>query len=178
MVGTIGSYEEYSDVILALMRYKKATTISRSGYNYDPAIVPGLSPEDPVGTPRKQGAAPVPTDQLERLAYLQSQPQTGGYLDAGNYGAPGTDAKGAMPGQSEITIVMTVSKDLQAPDPEATLAAAGSASAGAATATTVSAPSGPGAFGAPGGPPPGPPPGAIGASRGGGRKPSSAADGD
>jgi hypothetical protein len=161
LVGTVGSYEEYSDVILALMRYKLATTISRSGYNYDPTIVPNLTPEDPIGAPRKQDATAVPQDQLAKLAYLESQPRQEGYLDQGNFGASGTDTKGAMPGQSEITIVMTVTKDLQAPDPQATLAAAGGA-AGAAAATTGA----PG-FGGPGGPPPGtipggPPPGALG----------------
>jgi hypothetical protein len=193
MVGTVGSYEQYSDVILALMRDKSATSISRSGYNYDPKIVPGLTPTDPIGTPRKQGAEPIPSDQLDRLTYYEEQGRssgTTGYLDTGNYGSTesggsngvaGGDVKGPMPGQSEITIVLTVNKDLQAPDPLATLSAAGGAAASASTSGTVGVPPGmgPGGMG-PGGLGPGGPrmPGGPGAAGGAGDRGKGVSGGD
>ncbi len=149
-VGTIGSYQQYADVMLALMRYKNARSISRQGYEYNPTIVPGLTQDDPNAQPRKQGAAPVPDDQIARIAYLQSQPRQDGYLNVGNFGAPGPVSKGAMPGDSLITITMVIAKNLQSPMPRETLAGAGGASAAAAAAPSIGGGLPPSA----GGPPP------------------------
>lgn len=147
--GAIGSYQQYADLILALMRFKDAQSISRSGYNYDPVIVPPLTPDDPIGTPRKQDAQAIPQDQLQRLAYYQNQARPQGYQGVGNFGSNTPDTRGAMPGESLVTIVMTISRNLQTPDPQATLAGAGGAAAPAGGPGGFGPPAG---FGGPGGP--------------------------
>ncbi len=161
LVGTLGSYQEYADLVLALMRCKDVTSIGRAGYTYDRAIVPGISEQDPLGRPRKPSQPPIPDDQLQRLAYLQSQVRSGGYQNVSNFGS-GTEAtKGAMPSDSLVTVTLSVKGNLQVPSVESTITAAGG---GGGTG------GGPGAagFGGPpgmGGPPggfPGGPPGAAG----------------
>ena len=175
LIGTLRSYQQYGDLILALMRWydpkdpKKTplvTGISRSGYDYERPIVPGLTPQDPVGTIRKPGAAPIPKDQLERLAYFQNQSfQDPGYQGYGSFGSGTTDVRGAAPGESEITIVMTVNKDIQTPSVEDTLNGAGTGAAGPSLGLPGGGggPGGPGGIGGPmGGPGGGMPAGAMG----------------
>lgn len=156
LVGTLRSYQQYGDLILALMRWHDpkdpktplVTGISRSGYDYERPIVPGLTPEDPEGRVHKPGAAPIPKDQLQRLAYYQGQNlQDAGYQGYGNYGSGAIDTKGAAPGESQITIVMNVNKNIQTPSVEDTLNGAGSGAA----APSLGLPGGGGMPGGPGG---------------------------
>lgn len=159
LVGTLSGYQRYADLMLALMRFKDAATIARTGYNLDDPTVPALTPADPKGVMRKPGEAPVPEDGLERLAYFQAQAATApnGYLNTGNYGSGNTEVRGALPDASVVTITMTVNnRDLRVPLAADTLRAAGAA--GAAGPSLGGPPAGlPGA--ATGGAPPVPPAG-------------------
>ena len=155
LVGTLSGYQRYADLMLALMRFKDAQTIARTGYNLDDPIVPALTPEDQDGKMRKPDQTPIPDDGLERLAYFQSQAAAApnGYLATGSYGSGTTEVKGALPSASVVTIKMNVARDLRVPLAAETLKGGGGAAA----------PGGPPAFGGPGRPgggPPGLPPGA------------------
>ena len=155
LVGTLSGYQRYADLMLALMRFKDAQTITRSGYNLDAPIVPALTPEDQAGKMRRPDQTPIPDDGLERLAYFQSQAAAApsGYLATGGYGSGTTDVKGPLPTASVVTIQMTVARDLRVPLAAETLRAGGGAAPGGAP------------FGGPtfGGPAGGPPPGLPGA---------------
>jgi len=168
MTGTITSYQQYADLMLALMRNPKVVSVSRGGYVMDVNEVPALVPVDQKGKPRKPNAAPIPDDPLERLTYFESQPTEAGYTGVSNYGAGNDNTKLAKPGDSLITIQMVASYALQTPNPRATLEATGAA-AGAGI------PSAPGASVAPGAVPGGsvgaatPPPPPAGAATGKGK---------
>jgi hypothetical protein len=159
MTGTLRTYQQYSDLMLALMRFKDAVSISRTGFNLDDPLVPPISEENPVATPHKPSEPVVPTDQLAKIAYYQAQGRDPGYTGAGNFGDGQPDMKGAMPGESLITVVLTVRRNLQVPDAQSTLQAAGPATAAGAGALTtgMGGPGGPtmggaGGMGGPGGP--------------------------
>ena len=148
LVGTLSGYQRYADLMLALMRFKDAQTITRSGYNLDDPIVPALTPADQAGKMRRPDQAPIPDDGLERLAYFQSQAAAApsGYLATGNYGTGTTEVRGPLPDSSVVTIQMTVNRDLRVPLAAETLrGGAGTAPGGA--------PGGAPGFGGPGAPP-------------------------
>ncbi len=168
LTGTLTGYQRYADLMLALMRFPDARSISRQGYILDDPVVPPLTVEDQIGKMRKAGEGPIPDDQLERLAYFQAkaaaEPQ--GYLGQGGYGSGTTDTRGPLPNASVVTIVMTVARDLRVPLAAETLRAAGGAGAGTGAQASFGGP------GAPGGPPgamgPSGPPGVPTAGRGAG----------
>jgi len=171
MVGTIKTYQQYADLMLCLSRYPGVVSVGRAGYQFNEDIVPNLTPVDQTGTPHKLNEAPVPDDRLARLSYFQSQATTSGYTGEGNFGSGTDNTRNAMPGYSLITVTMTVTKDLQVPQPRATLAlsAAGGAGGGAAGGSTTASVPGLGGGGrsaasAPGG---GTAPGAKSAAGGG-----------
>jgi hypothetical protein len=159
MVGTLTTYQQYTDLVLALMRIKGAVSVSRAGFSGERFMVPGITPNNQHPKSLKVGQAPEPDDPIERLTYLQSQ-GTGdpGYTGAGNFGSGNEEQRGATPTESLVTIVLTIKKNLQTPNPRATLSSGGG---GAAPAGGLAG----GGFGSPGGPPPGfggPPSGAGG----------------
>jgi Tfp pilus assembly protein PilN len=159
LTGTLSGYQRYADLMLALMRFKDARTISRQGYVLNDPVVPALDPVDPVGRMRKPGEAPIPNDGLQRLAYFQAQAAAApsGYLATGNYGGTGTEVRGALPDASIVVITMDVARDLRVPLAADTLRSAGSAAPAGGPAAGFAGPSGPpgmppGMPGAPGGP--------------------------
>lgn len=165
MQGVIRSYQEYADLMLALLRTKGARitsvkSVSRSGFVGVEPYVPALTPIDQVGRPIKPGQDPIPDDPLERLTYFQDLPREGGYLNSGGFGSGEEGIRTITPNASLITVQMTVDLALQTPDPRATLAAIGSAvpAAGASGAPATA-----GFPGAPPGPPRGTIPSAPGA---------------
>ena len=135
LVGTLSGYQRYADLMLALMRFKDAQTITRSGYNLDVPVVPELTPADQVGKMRRPDQAPIPDDGLERLAYFQAQASAAptGFLATGGYGSGTADVKGPLPGASLVTIQMTVNRDLRVPLAAETLRGGGGGAPGAAT---------------------------------------------
>jgi len=88
--GTISNYQQYADLMLALLRNPMITAVSRSGYVSDDRFVPALVPTDQVGKPHKPGETPIPDDPLERLAYFQAQTQPSGYQGVGGFGSEPT----------------------------------------------------------------------------------------
>lgn len=166
MAGTIKTYQQYADLMLALYRIPGARTVSRSGFLADPVIVPAISEENPQAAPFLTSEGPLPTDPVERIAALAAQAagESTGFSGIGNFGTAGTEARGAMPGWSQIEVTVQLESQpaegvvyaLQTPLPRSTVAAGGGAPA---------APAG-GGFGAPQGGF-GPPPGAVGPPAGG-----------
>ena len=146
MQGTLTTYQQYADLMIALMRNPKVVSVSRSGYTWSQDEVPPLSADDQVGKPRKQGAPAIPDDPLQRLTYFETTATPpGGYTGAGNFGSGPTSTKTAKPGDSLITVTMVAMYPLQTPNPRATLqesagTGGGAAAPGGPAATTAVAP--------------------------------------
>lgn len=123
IVGTLDSYQQYADLMLALLRNPKVMTVTRQGFNQNSAIVPGLSETDQYGKPLKPGATPIPDNWEDRLRYFESNAKSTGYLGVGGYGSGVVGLRGPMPDASQVTVQVTLATDLQTPDPLATLKA-------------------------------------------------------
>ena len=131
LVGTIKTYQQYADLMLAFSRYPGLVSIGRAGYQLNDAVVPNLSPVDQAGTPHKPSDGPVPDDKYARLTYFESQVQPQGYTGVGNFGSGTDSTRGAMPDYSLVTVTLTVTKDLSVPLPRNTLAGSGGGFTGA-----------------------------------------------
>ena len=131
LTGTLATYQQYSDLMLALMRNQAAVSVSRSGFNDDDPYVPQLTQADQIGKPHAPGASPIPDDPLQRLAYFQAQATTpGAYTGQGNFGS-GTDAtRSNMEGESLVTVQLILNAAIQTPNPRATLGAGGGTTGG------------------------------------------------
>ena len=143
LVGTLDTYEQYADLMLAFSRYPKLISIARSGYISRDEIVPSINQIDTVGRPHREGEGPIPDDKYARLAYFQSQVQQTGYTGEGNFGDGTSNTRNAMPTSSLVTVTMTIPKDLTVPEPRLTLtagAAGGGATAAAGAGTAASTP--------------------------------------
>lgn len=153
LTGTLTGYQKYADLMLALMRFKDATSISREGYNLNDPVVPALDLTDQKGTMKRAGEAPVPEDGLERLAYFQAKAAAApsGYQSLG-YGSGTDEVRGPLPDASVVTIRMTVSRDLRVPLAAETLRSGGGGAAAPAFGGRPGGPGGPpSGFGPPGG---------------------------
>jgi hypothetical protein len=140
MTGTVGSFQQYADLMLALLRipapYGPVRSISRSGFQHTDAFVPQLTELDQRGRARKPGDAVMPDDPLERLQAMinqGAQTQTG-YQSLNNFGADGNAARGAMANESLVTVRLVLPYKLQTPNPRDTLALFGGAGGGTAPA--------------------------------------------
>lgn len=155
--GTLKTYQQYADLMIALYRIPGAVTVSRGGYNNVDPYIPNLTEVDRNGRPIRPGQTNIPDDPYERLAYFQGQGTVTGFTGEGGFGTGDTtQPKGAMPGYSLVTVSVVIPRNLQAPDPRATLQSQGPATN--ATGATGASPmgGGPGAppmMGGPGGPP-------------------------
>ncbi len=158
LVGTIKTYQQYADLMLAFSRYPGLVSVGRAGYQTNDEIVPNLSPVDQLGTPHKPTDGPVPEDKLERLTYFQSQVQPQGYTGIGNFGSGTDSTRGAMPDYSLVTVTLTTTKNLMVPLPKSTLSSSGSTTSatggGAGSGLPPGGPGGAGARGAGAGAPP------------------------
>lgn len=156
LVGHLKTFRQYADVSFAFWRMPGVTNVQRAGFQLEDPTRQPITATDQLGTPVKPGEQPLPSDPIEKLdaiiARESSKPQ--GYLGQGGFGQEG-ETKGAMPGWSTVTMVLTIQKDVRTPDPRATLSGSGGGGGGA----TGGFPGIPGA-GAPGRPPVGGPPGA------------------
>ena len=145
LVGTLDTFQQYNDLALALLRMPKVTSVSRSGFASIDPYKPGLTETDQTGTSRKPGETPVPDDQLERMAYFEATVKPDGYLNVGNFGSESTQARGAMPDSSLVTMRLVIARDVRTPNPRATLASAGGSAATPGAATPAAAPAAPAA---------------------------------
>jgi len=131
LVGVLDTYQQYADLMLALLRMPGVTTVSRTGFTIDMPYVPGLTPEDQIGKPHKPGEAPIPDDPLKRLEYFQGKGTVTGFTGTGGFGSGTPGTRGAMPGESTVTVTLVISGvDLQVPDPKATLQSGGGDTSG------------------------------------------------
>jgi hypothetical protein len=136
MDGVIGSFQEYADLMLALLRipqpYGRVISISRTGYQHTEPFVPPIDEEDRLGRPRKPGANPVPDDPLKRLEYYINQGSTTqqGYQGLSNFGSGQPGVRGARENESLIEVRLIIPYDLRTPDPRATLNQFGGGGAG------------------------------------------------
>jgi hypothetical protein len=121
VTGVLDSYQQYADLMLAMLRMRGVTAIGRSGFTNTDMYVPAPTPTDQIGKPRRPGEAPIPDDPLERLEYLRGKAGSPGYTGEGGFGSGVQGTRGAMPGESVVTITLAVQYDLQTPDPAATL---------------------------------------------------------
>jgi len=168
LIGTIKTYQQYADLMLAFSRYKGLVSIGRAGFQTNDDVVPNLTPGDQTGTPHKLSEGPVPDDKFARLSYFESQVQQQGYTGVGNFGSGTDSTRGAMPDYSLVTVTLTVTKDLQVPLPRTTLSSGGASATGATGGGMggpgggmggagggpgMGGPGGPGGLGGPGGPP-------------------------
>lgn len=134
MTGVIQTYEQYANIMLALLRIPTATNVTRSGYQNIDKFVPGLDSQDQVGILIRPGQARVPSNPLERLDQMIADNASGdaGFLNVSGFGSNDPGAKGPMPDWSQITVTVTltsgevdgkqISRDIRTPDPRATLA--------------------------------------------------------
>lgn len=163
LTGTLKTYQQYADLMIALYRIPGAVTVSRGGYNNVDPYIPNLTETDRYGRPIRPGQGNIPEDPYQRLAYFQAQGGVTGFTGEGGFGTGDTtQPRGAMPGYSLVTVSIVLPRNLQAPDPRATLQAQGGAAAGAApggVAPMGGRPGGPPMMGGPGGPPMGRGPG-------------------
>lgn len=155
LTGVIQTQQQYADIMLALLRIPGAVSVSRSGYQSVDKSVPALSEGYQNAIPHRPDEPPVPDDYEARLQQMIASGRVDTYLGVGNFGTDDpTQPKGAMPDWSVITVSVVVPKNIQTPDPRATLATAAGLAGGAGGAGAQPA-AGPG--GVPGGPPAGVP---------------------
>lgn len=155
ITGIIHTFQQYADLMIALLRIPGAVSVSRSGYTNNDMYVPELILTDQIGIPIRPDQPRLSSNALDRLNEMiaAAAGQTGGFQNIGGFGTEDVEiAKGAMPGWSEINVtVLIIGRNLQTPNPRATLSRA------PAPAGNTTAP-GPGNPGAGGPPPSGPPP--------------------
>ncbi|MGV3618795.1 MAG: hypothetical protein ACO1SV_26015 [Fimbriimonas sp.] len=123
--GTLETYQQYADLMLALFRFKGTTAVGRGNYVSTEQIVPAITEVDQTARPRRADEAPIPDDPLQRLTYFQNQASTPQFTGTGNFGTATDDTRFALPNSSLIQVTMIVSRDLRVPDVRQTLAGGG-----------------------------------------------------
>ncbi len=128
--GYLETFRQYADLSVALWKIPDAVAVSRAGYQLDRASVPNLTEADQTGLPVKPGQTPLPTDPLDRMEAMiaRAAGEPRGFLNQGNFGAV-EGARQAMPGYKQVTMTLTLARNVQTPDPRATIAGAGAAGA-------------------------------------------------
>ena len=122
MQGTLGSFEQYADVMLAMLRIPGAQSVSRAGYQLQDKFIPPLTRDDQTGRMIEQGKTNLPDDPIERLNTMIANAGETHFTGTGGFGT--TDfpkVRGAMPGESLVTIQVVVTQNLLTPNPRATL---------------------------------------------------------
>lgn len=124
MTGYLTTFQEYADLMIALLRIPGATAVSRSGFQFNEPGVPGLIPEDQQGRVIKPGEPRIPDDPHDRLDQQIANAQVTSFQNAGGFGTSETPiVRGAMPTQSTVTVAVVIAgKNIQTPNPRQTLA--------------------------------------------------------
>lgn len=165
MTGAIGTFQQYADLMAALYRIPGATAVTRSGFSDDFATVPNLIEIDQTGRKFKPSEARLPDDPMDRMNTQIANSGTPDFNGTGGFGGFGDadTTRQAMAGNSDITVTVTLARDVTTPDPRGTLAQAAAlwpaagAAAPAPGATAPAATPPPTRTNNPGSPPPGPP---------------------
>ncbi|MBS1723522.1 MAG: hypothetical protein JSS66_11275 [Armatimonadetes bacterium] len=129
MQGVLQTYQQYADVMLAMLRIPGATNVTRAGFTDIRPTVPGLNEQDQIGSPVKPGAGNLPSNPQARMEELiaRANQEPTGFLNVGGFGDPDATQKGAMPNWSPVTITVTLARNIQTPNPRATLTSQGGA---------------------------------------------------
>lgn len=142
ITGVIASFQQYTNLLLALLQYPNAVSVIPSTYASPAPFRPNVTEDrqnPQMGWPGARSLEGV-QDPLQRLEIIQfnqslapAAPRlTYSFINVGNFGTDNPGPKGPMPGYSEVTIQLYVMADLRVPDPRATLTtAARGAQAGA-----------------------------------------------
>lgn len=135
MNGILLSYQQYADLMLALLRIPGAMNVSRAGFNFTAPFVPGLVENDQTGTPIRPGEQNFPSDPQMRLAALMARAasEPSGFQNVSNFGTE-AESYGPMPDWSAIAVTVTIAGDIRPPDPQATIMQAGPAAQAPAAA--------------------------------------------
>ncbi len=129
ITGVLQNYQQYADLMLAMLRIPNALAVNRQGYQHNDFYVPALTSDSQSGRPIELGAAPIPDNPQDRLRYYESQGRLDGFLGVGGFGSTQQPVvRGAMPKWSQVTISVAMARDLQTPDPKGTLSQAAAAS--------------------------------------------------
>lgn len=123
MRGIVKTYQQYNDLLLAMMRIPGATGIQRSGYQTpaQPFLTP-LTREDQQGQIIRPNEGPLPKDPLDRLDAMIARGGVTGFLGQGGYGTMQPGLRGPMPDYSLVTVSVVIpGVDLTTPNPRATL---------------------------------------------------------
>lgn len=137
MTGVIQTFQQYADVMVALMRIPGARGVGRQGFQQNDFFVPPLSANNQVSRAVRVGEEPMPDDPQERLNYMIARGSSDGYLGVSGFGeteVPRT--RGPMPRWSQITLSVSLQRPMQTPDPRASLAGAAAAGGGGAPTQT------------------------------------------
>ena len=106
MSGRISSFQQYADLMLALMKIPGAKSVTRNGYNVNGPFVPAVTEGDPNALVIKRNSQPMPSDPIERMNRIISDATAApsGFIGTGNFGNEEPGQRGAMPGDSEVTV--------------------------------------------------------------------------
>ncbi len=130
--GVLQTYQQYADVMLAMLRIPGAVNVTRTGFVDDPTYIPSLIQTDQIGSRVRRSEPNLPSDPIDQMyerINRASQATVSGYQGTGNFGSD-TIEKGAMPGWSLVTITVSLQGvNMMAPSPADTLRGGGGASA-------------------------------------------------
>lgn len=131
MQGVIRTYQNYADLMLALLRIPDAATVSRNGYQVVDRYVPPLTEGDQTARAVTFGQPNIPDNVEERIEYFQARSAPTGYVGQGGFGSGEPGLRGSMEGWQAVTVsVVLTNRQIQTPDPRATLRAAATNSGG------------------------------------------------
>lgn len=135
MVGQVETFQQYTDLALALWRVPKVISVQRAGFVPNFSFAQSLERERQKTIFLKNGEQPIPDDDVQAIEIYKQRAaaERDGYLNVGNFGTENVP-KGAMPEWATVTMTLLIDKNLQTPDPAATLRQAGGAGGGAAGA--------------------------------------------
>lgn len=139
ITGVLKSFQEYADIMIAMLRVPGIQGVNRSGFvNLTPQVLP-ISQANTSSVPRAPGEVAVPLDLLKKYDYIvQNGPLPDEnaaakglvFTGVGGFGSDEVGPRGAMPGYSAVTITLVLERNLQAPQVRTTVGAASAAATG------------------------------------------------
>lgn len=106
LTGTIQTYQQYADLMLALLRIPGAQTVGRTGFVLDSRSLPNVTEDNVYPEFRKASETPLPLDPSERIGALVARAgaEPTGFTGSGNYAGPVDQARLAIPKWQNITV--------------------------------------------------------------------------
>lgn len=129
LTGPIKSYQEYADLMLAMMRVPGAVGVGRAGFSDYFSKVPNLITEDQQGRSLKEWQQARRTDDpMQRMEADIAEASNPDFIGQGGFGNmdPSVTLRNNMPGTSMITVNLILNRDITTPDPRGTLASSAS----------------------------------------------------